>query len=108
MEKVGVGERERGATRGPTRISLRPMATEEWSILPPRERKLQCIGDVIAYWIAFVTEEYRTESIEVTPDTYVMLAGDNAPPVWPTIGQLSHWLEVLRDAPPQETNNARA
>ncbi len=75
--------------------SLAPMPTDKWIKLPDRERSLQCIGDVIAYWIKFVTGE----SIAPSPDTYLMLPGPDAPPHWPSMGQLSAWLKVLRDRP---------
>ena len=58
-----------------------------------RERSLQAIGDVVEHWIKWVT---RGAGEPVSPDTHIILLGDNAPPVWPSVGQLKLWLEVLR------------
>jgi hypothetical protein len=65
-----------------------------------RERSLQAIGDVIEYWLKWVTRERDDEGLETTPDTHIMLANENAPPYWPSVGQLKRWLEVLRATPP--------
>jgi len=74
------------------RISLKPMPTEEWAALPKREQQLSFIADVIAYWLKFIGADGRD------PDTHVILPGPNAPPFWPSIGQLTLWLKILRDS----------
>lgn len=62
-----------------------------------RERSLQAIGDVIDYWIKWVSRNHEAEGIAITPDTSVMLGNENAPPHWPSIGQLTLWLKVIRE-----------
>lgn len=65
-----------------------------------REEALQEIGNIIAHWIEWTERERETECLETTSDTHVMLDGyTNAPPSWPTVGQLRLWLKVLHDHP---------
>ncbi len=64
-----------------------------------RERQLQAIGDVIEHWIKSVAGERDLEGLATIADTHVMLGYENAPPHWPSIGQLTRWLMVLRDQP---------
>lgn len=80
-----------------TRISLDPLPMEQFQGLSERERNLQHIGDVIAYWLKWVTGVHSSEGISISPDTYIRLPGPNAPPHWPSVGQLTKWLEILRD-----------
>lgn len=65
-----------------------------------RERALQEIGNQIAYWLEWVTRERGEEGLETTADTHIMLANENAPPYWPTVGQLKTWLKVFRAEAP--------
>lgn len=79
-------------------ISLEPIPTDEYLKLPKRERDLQSIGDNIAYWLKWATGCYGVADVEqLNPDTSIRLPGGNAPPMWPSVGQLTKWLEVLRD-----------
>ena len=80
-------------------ISLEPLPMEQYEALSDRERSLQAIGDVIAYWLQWVTRERDAEGLETTADTHIMLIGENVPPYWPSVGQLKRWLEVLRATP---------
>lgn len=77
-------------------VSLKPLSVEQWYALPPRERQLQAIGDVVAGWIDWVTRERAAEGLTTEPDTYIMLSYEGAPPHWPSVGQLTKWLEVIR------------
>lgn len=77
-------------------LSLKPLPMEQWEILPQRERDLQCIGDVVAYWLKWITRDCEADGLIVDPDTYLILPGDNAPPHWPSVRVLSNWLKVIR------------
>jgi hypothetical protein len=81
-------------------VSLEPLPMEQYSrITSERERSLQAIGDCVAYWLKWTTREFKDEGMEVTPDTHIWLNGhDGCPPHWPSVGQLTRWLEVLRDS----------
>jgi hypothetical protein len=84
---------------GLTSISLAPLPFEQVENLPTREQQLQAIGDNIAYWLKWTTREHEAEELTVTPDTHVWLNGfDGCPPHWPSVGQLTLWLKVLRDS----------
>lgn len=63
---------------------------------PTREQNLQIIGDVIEHWLNFVTQDRFKEGLPTNPDTHVILGYENAPPVWPSVGVLTRWLEVIR------------
>jgi hypothetical protein len=78
-------------------ISLDPLPMEQWEKLSERERQLQAIGDNVAYWIKWVARQHEAEGLETTPDTHIMLPGENRPPYWPSVGQLTRWLTVLRE-----------
>jgi hypothetical protein len=78
-------------------VSLDPLPTATYLALPDRERNLQAIGDVIAYWIKWVsTNGLQSEPLPLHPDTYIILGYEGAPPHWPSVGQLTKWLEVIR------------
>lgn len=77
-------------------ISYEPLPMERYDGLSDRERSLQAIGDCIAYWIKYETGTRSAEGLDTTPDTHIMLGYDGAPPYWPSVGQLTRWLEVLR------------
>ena len=61
-----------------------------------RERSLQVIGDVVEHWLDWVARERKDEGLETAADTHIMLSYENAPPHWPTVGQLKRWIEVIR------------
>jgi hypothetical protein len=51
-------------------VSLDPLPTATYLALPDRERNLQAIGDVIAYWIKWVsTNGLQSEPLPRHPDT---------------------------------------
>jgi hypothetical protein len=78
------------------RLSFEPLPMEQFDGLSQRERNLQHIGDVIGYWLKWVTGEREAEGLSTGPDTHIMLPNPNAPPHWPTVAQLTKWLEVIR------------
>jgi hypothetical protein len=81
------------------KLSFDPLPMDAYQVLPERERQLQAIGDVIGYWLKWVTKEHEAEALPVDNNTHVMLGYENAPPHWPSVGQLTRWLQVLRDVP---------
>lgn len=78
-------------------VSLEPLSMAEWEGLSEREKRLQSIGDVVASWVRWVSRERDAEGLPTTPDTHIILGLEGAPPVWPSIGQLTYWLQVIRD-----------
>jgi hypothetical protein len=80
-------------------LTMPDQQTSEQSRELSREQALREIGDVIAYWIEWITREREAENLGTTADTHVMLPGDNAPPYWPSVGQLKLWLKALRAVP---------
>jgi len=80
-------------------LSFEPMPVGRLEALSDRERRLQFIGDIVGYWLKWVTNERSAEGLPTTADTHVMLDGNNGPPEWPSVGQLTHWLGVIRDIP---------
>jgi hypothetical protein len=82
------------------RLSFDPLPQEQYfAIESERERKLQAIGDVIGYWLKYVTKEREAENLPTDANTHVMLGYENAPPHWPTVGTLTYWLSAIRDIP---------
>lgn len=61
------------------------------------------ICDNVQWWLDY---NGRLHIAEPSPDTHVINDGyQNTPPVWPTRGQLTRWIEVFREAQKIEADN---